>query len=79
MKPLRLNVGGTLQLLRGVALEKPFLIYLLPLFSLAWAFDKWVFSFSNWIPLAFAVWATLQVIILFSFVYWLCSRSYEPL
>ncbi|XP_022135052.1 synaptotagmin-5-like [Momordica charantia] len=60
MKPLRLNVGGTLQLLRGVALEKPFLIYLLPLFPLAWAFDKWVFSFSNWIPLAFAVWATLQ-------------------
>ncbi|KAG6589542.1 Synaptotagmin-5, partial [Cucurbita argyrosperma subsp. sororia] len=60
MKPFRSNVVETLQLLRHAVMEKPFLLYLAPLFLLAWAFEKWVFSFSNWIPLAIAVWATLQ-------------------
>ncbi|XP_004138346.1 uncharacterized protein LOC101204113 isoform X1 [Cucumis sativus] len=60
MKRFGINVEGTVVVLRHAALEKPFLPYLVPLFFLAWAFDKWVFSFSNWIPLAIAVWATLQ-------------------
>lgn len=64
MKPFGFNVEETVEFLRHAALGKPFLPYLVPLFFLAWGFDKWVFSFSNWIPLAIAVWATLQVIIL---------------
>ncbi|KAL5544784.1 hypothetical protein UlMin_008568 [Ulmus minor] len=40
--------------------EKPFLPFLIPLVLLVWAIEKWVFSFSNWVPIAVAVWATLQ-------------------
>lgn len=68
MKRFGINVEGTVVVLRHAALEKPFLPYLVPLFFLAWAFDKWVFSFSNWIPLAIAVWATLQVIVVLLFI-----------
>lgn len=74
MKPLRLNVEETLELLRHAAFEKPFLLYFVPLFFLAWAFEKWVFSFSNWIPLAIAVWATLQVTVLRDLIRFLVSE-----
>ncbi|XP_015882982.2 synaptotagmin-4 [Ziziphus jujuba] len=40
--------------------EKPFLPYYIPLVLLAWAIERWVFSFSNWVPLVVAVWATIQ-------------------
>ncbi|XP_023002192.1 synaptotagmin-5-like isoform X1 [Cucurbita maxima] len=55
MNPFRLNVEESVELLRHAAFDKAFLFCLVPLF-----FVGWVFSFSNWIPLAIAVWATLQ-------------------
>ena len=58
MNPFRLNVEESVELLRHAAFDKAVLFCLVPLF-----FVGWVFSFSNWIPLAIAVWATLQVIL----------------
>ncbi|KAG6587651.1 Synaptotagmin 2, partial [Cucurbita argyrosperma subsp. argyrosperma] len=55
MNPFRLNVEESVELLRHAAFDKAVLFCLVPLF-----FVGWVFSFSNWIPLAIAVWATLQ-------------------
>ncbi|XP_022929883.1 extended synaptotagmin-3-like isoform X2 [Cucurbita moschata] len=55
MNPFRLNVEESVELLRHAAFDKAVLFCLVPLF-----FAGWVFSFSNWIPLAIAVWATLQ-------------------
>lgn len=41
--------------------ERPYLPYFVPLILLVWAFERWVLSFSNLVPLAIAVWATVQV------------------
>uniref|UniRef100_A0A1D1Z976 Ras GTPase-activating protein 4 n=1 Tax=Anthurium amnicola TaxID=1678845 RepID=A0A1D1Z976_9ARAE len=40
--------------------DKPLLPFLVPLVALAWAVERWVVPFSNWVPLAVAVWATIQ-------------------
>lgn len=34
---------------------------LLPLIFIAWAIHRWLFSFSNWLSLALALWASMQV------------------
>lgn len=42
-------------------LEKPVLPYLIPVFILAWILERWIISFSNWVPVFVTVWASLQV------------------
>lgn len=43
-------------------LEKnPLIPFIIPVILIAWAVERWLFSFSNWIPLALAVWVTRQV------------------
>ncbi|KAK1301656.1 hypothetical protein QJS10_CPB12g00356 [Acorus calamus] len=39
---------------------KPMLPFLVPLVLLAWAIERWLVPFSNWVPLIVAVWATIQ-------------------
>lgn len=41
--------------------ERPLLPFLIPLVILAWALERWIVHFSNWVPLAVAVWAMIQV------------------
>ncbi|KAJ1405713.1 Synaptotagmin-like mitochondrial-lipid-binding domain [Sesbania bispinosa] len=36
--------------------EKPQIPFFVPLILIAWAIERWVFSFSTWVPLALAVW-----------------------
>nr|TKR90327.1 C2 domain-containing family protein [Populus alba] len=40
--------------------EKPSIAVLIPLLLVCWGIEKWVFSFSNWVPLVVAIWATFQ-------------------
>lgn len=40
--------------------EKPKIPFFIPVILIAWVVEKWVFSFSTWVPLALAVWATIQ-------------------
>ncbi|KAL8552654.1 hypothetical protein ACS0TY_001369 [Phlomoides rotata] len=40
--------------------EQPLLPFLIPLLLILWVVEKWFFSLSNWVLLAFAVWATIQ-------------------
>ncbi|XP_061357579.1 synaptotagmin-5-like isoform X2 [Gastrolobium bilobum] len=40
--------------------EKPQIPFFIPLILIAWVIERWVFSFSTWVPLALAVWATIQ-------------------
>ncbi|CAL5186560.1 unnamed protein product [Lathyrus oleraceus] len=40
--------------------EKPKISFFIPFILIALAIEKWVFSFSTWVPLALAVWATIQ-------------------
>ncbi|KAK1268168.1 hypothetical protein QJS04_geneDACA017663 [Acorus gramineus] len=40
--------------------DKPMLPFLVPLVLLAWAIERWLVPFSNWVPLIVAVWATIQ-------------------
>lgn len=42
--------------------QQPLLPFVLPLLMFLWAVEKWFFSLSNWVLLAFAVWATIQVV-----------------
>jgi len=46
-----------------VMVEQPLLPFLIPLGLFAWFVERWVVPFSNWVPLAAAVWATIQVFI----------------
>ncbi|GBG78699.1 hypothetical protein CBR_g27924 [Chara braunii] len=43
-----------------IVAEKPTFPYLIPLLLLAWWIERFIVSFSNWVPLLAAVWATLQ-------------------
>lgn len=40
--------------------DKPLLPLVVPLLFVLWGIEKWIFSLSNWVPLAVAVWATIQ-------------------
>ncbi|CAB4281293.1 unnamed protein product [Prunus armeniaca] len=55
-----LSVEDAVEFFNYVMDEKPFLPFLIPLVLFAWGIERWVFSFSNWVPLAVAVWATIQ-------------------
>lgn len=55
-----INVEEFLDFLKYMMVEKPFMRLLIPLILGLWAVERWVFSFSNWVPLVVAVWATIQ-------------------
>ncbi|XP_021836703.1 synaptotagmin-5 isoform X2 [Spinacia oleracea] len=57
---LSLNIEVTMQFLKQIAIDRPVYLLFVPLISVIWAFEKWVFSISTWVPLAIAVWATFQ-------------------
>ncbi|EXB56910.1 RasGAP-activating-like protein 1 [Morus notabilis] len=59
-KGIILRVEEALELLNDVVKEKPFLPFVIPLVLVAWGIEKWIFSFSNWVPVIVAVWATVQ-------------------
>ncbi|ESW24745.1 hypothetical protein PHAVU_004G156400 [Phaseolus vulgaris] len=40
--------------------EKPRIPVFIPLILIAWAVERWLFSASSWVPLALAVWTTIQ-------------------
>ncbi|RZC02143.1 Multiple C2 and transmembrane domain-containing protein 1 isoform C [Glycine soja] len=42
--------------------EKPRIPVFIPLILIAWAIERWVFSASTWVPLALAVWTTIQLL-----------------
>ena len=60
------NGDGAAEFFLHLMVDKPLLPFLIPLVLIAWSIERWVFSFSNWVPLAVAVWATLQVFASFS-------------
>ncbi|GLU13003.1 hypothetical protein SLE2022_296530 [Rubroshorea leprosula] len=55
-----INVEGFVEFFKYMMEEKPFLRFLIPLVMVFWAIEKWVFSFSSWVPLVVVVWATIQ-------------------
>ncbi|KAG9448930.1 hypothetical protein H6P81_008895 [Aristolochia fimbriata] len=46
--------------LNHVMEDRPSLPFVLPLVFVAWALERWIVRFSNWVPLAVAVWAMIQ-------------------
>ncbi|RRT44155.1 hypothetical protein B296_00052477 [Ensete ventricosum] len=52
---------AAMELLNQMMRDKPLLPFLIPLGLFAWAVERWLVPFSNWVPLAAAVWATIQV------------------
>ena len=59
----KLNAKEALEFLNQVMVEQPLLPFLIPLGLFAWFVERWVVPFSNWVPLATAVWATIQVVV----------------
>lgn len=57
------DLNDGLEFVNKVMVEKPFIVFLVPLVLVCWSVEKWVFSLSNWVPLVVAVWATFQVIL----------------
>ncbi|KAL3512244.1 hypothetical protein ACH5RR_024961 [Cinchona calisaya] len=48
------------EFLNQLVMDKPLLPFVFPVLLVVWAIEKWFFSLSNWVPLAVAVWATIQ-------------------
>ncbi|RWW06423.1 hypothetical protein GW17_00030250 [Ensete ventricosum] len=53
---------AAMELLNQMMRDKPLLPFLIPLGLFAWAVERWLVPFSNWVPLAAAVWATIQLV-----------------
>ena len=60
----KLHAKDALEFFNQVMVEQPLLPFLVPLGLFAWFVERWVVPFSNWVPLAAAVWATIQVTIM---------------
>ncbi|KAM6569103.1 hypothetical protein CsatB_017088 [Cannabis sativa] len=54
------NVEEALEFFNHLMEEKPYLPFLVALIFFAWCIERWIFSFSNWVPIVIAVWATIQ-------------------
>jgi hypothetical protein len=54
------KVEDVLEVFNHLLEEKPSFAFLIPLILVCWGIEKWVFSFSNWVPLVVAIWATFQ-------------------
>ncbi|KAK1565162.1 hypothetical protein Q3G72_020185 [Acer saccharum] len=59
-KAAALCVEQVVEFMNHLKEEKPLLPLLIPLILLLWVVERCFFSFSNWVPLAIAVWATIQ-------------------
>ncbi|WOL02840.1 hypothetical protein Cni_G11559 [Canna indica] len=51
---------AAMELLNQMMQDKPLLPFLIPLGLFAWAVERWIVPFSNWVPLIAAVWATIE-------------------
>jgi len=60
-KKINFHVEEAMDFLKQAAIDRPVYVLLVPLFAAVWAFERWVFALTNWVPLVFAVWATFQV------------------
>ncbi|XP_072999935.1 uncharacterized protein [Typha latifolia] len=56
----RFYAKEAMEFLNHVMEDKPLLPFLIPLVLFAWAVERWLVPFSNWVPLIAAVWATIQ-------------------
>ena len=65
--------AAALDFLEHLLKEKPQIPIVVPLILIAWAIERWLFSLSNWVPLAVCVWATLQVSNFSLFTFSFCS------
>lgn len=59
-KGMRIDMSKITEFLNELVVEKPVLPLLIPLLLVLWSIEKWFFNLSNWVPLAVAVWATIQ-------------------
>lgn len=66
-RPL-IRAKEVVSLINQVIYDRPLVPFLIPLFLFAWALERWLVPFSNWVPLAASVWATILVSCLF-FIY----------
>ncbi|XP_010549122.1 PREDICTED: extended synaptotagmin-1 [Tarenaya hassleriana] len=55
-----INTEAAREFVNHLVAQRHSLILLVPLFLIFWAIERWVLTFSNWVPLVVAVWATLQ-------------------
>uniref|UniRef100_A0A1J3H4M1 C2 domain-containing protein n=1 Tax=Noccaea caerulescens TaxID=107243 RepID=A0A1J3H4M1_NOCCA len=55
-----INTEAVREFLNHLVAERHSLLLLVPLVLAFWAIERWVFAFSNWVPLVVAVWASLQ-------------------
>uniref|UniRef100_A0A1J3EC76 C2 domain-containing protein n=1 Tax=Noccaea caerulescens TaxID=107243 RepID=A0A1J3EC76_NOCCA len=55
-----INTEAVREFLNHLVAERHSLLLLVPLVLAFWAIERWVFPFSNWVPLVVAVWASLQ-------------------
>lgn len=56
-----LDVEGAVESWYKLVEQQPLLPFVVPSLLFLWAVEKWFFSLSNWVLLACAVWATIQV------------------
>ncbi|XP_058193725.1 synaptotagmin-5-like [Rhododendron vialii] len=54
------DLNEALEFLNHLSVDKSLLPFIIPLILVGWFIEKWVFTFSNWVPLGVAVWATIQ-------------------
>ncbi|CAN8258897.1 unnamed protein product [Cochlearia groenlandica] len=55
-----INTEAVREFVNHLVAERHALLLLVPLVLAFWAIERWVFPFSNWVPLVVAVWASLQ-------------------
>lgn len=55
-----INTEAAREFFNHLVAERHSLLLLVPLVLAFWAIERWVFAFSNWVPLVVAVWASLQ-------------------
>jgi hypothetical protein len=53
-----------LEFFNQVMVEQPLLSFLVQLGLVAWFFERWVMTFSNWVSPVTDVWVTIQVVII---------------
>ncbi|KAI8528684.1 hypothetical protein RHMOL_Rhmol12G0166700 [Rhododendron molle] len=54
------DLNEALEFLNHLFVDKSLLPFIIPLILAGWVIEKWVFTFSSWVPLVVAVWATIQ-------------------
>jgi hypothetical protein len=59
-KKRNFDINEVIESFNQLLSDKPLLPLAIPLILAFWAIERWIFSFSNWVPLAVAVWATIQ-------------------